>query len=237
MKNYTFLKKITTAIIIAIVSFSCEPEVTRNGEQAKATDKPKPESNIIYGDLVIKEQSDYLMIPVNLPDQDREKQNNLSLSRSYERSNNLYNIIFYNKQDGEAHLLLNKKAVINSFELLEVKAANKPITRIWLYKIIDQDTNADKKINGDDAIVGYISDLSGKNLQQITPNNTQIINWILLPSQNAIFLKIIKDSNNDKKFNGEDNTNFVRVNLERPGIGTEIISDRLEQEIKSYILK
>ncbi|WP_445637528.1 Lipoprotein [Nostoc sp. DSM 114161] len=237
MKNYTFLKKITTAIIIAIVSFSCEPEVTRNGEQAKATDKPKAEQNIIYGDLVIKEQSDYLMIPVNFPDQDREKPNNLSLSRSYERSNNLYNIIFYNKQDGEAHLLLNKKAVINSFELLEVKAANKPITRVWLYKIIDQDTNADKKINGDDAIVGYISDLSGKNLQQITPNNTQIINWVLLPSQNAIFLKIIKDSNNDKKFTGEDNTNFVRVNLDRPGIGTEIISDRLEQEIKSYILK
>ncbi|BAY74443.1 hypothetical protein NIES25_08560 [Nostoc linckia NIES-25] len=237
MKNYTFLKKITTAIIIAIVSFSCEPEVTRNGEQAKATDKPKPESNIIYGDLVIKEQSDYLMIPVNFPDQDREKQNNLSLSRSYERSNNLYNIIFYNKQDGEGHLLLNKKAVINSFELLDLKAANKPITRLWLYKIIDQDTNADKKINGDDAIVGYISDLSGKNLQQITPNNTQIINWVLVPSQNAIFLKIIKDSNNDQKFTGEDNTNFVRVNLDRPGIGTEIISDRLEQEIKSYIMK
>jgi len=237
MKNYTFLKKITTAIIIAVVSFSCEPEVTRNGEQAKATDKPKPESNIIYGDLLIKEQSDYLMIPVNLPDQEREKNGNLSLSRSYERSNNLYNIIFYRKQDGEAHLLLNKKAVINSFELLEVKAANKPITRLWLYKIIDQDTNADKKINTNDAIVGYISDLSGKNLQQITPNNTQIINWVLLPSQNAIFLKIIKDSNNDQKFTGEDNTNFVRVNLDQPGIGTEIISDRLEQEIKSYILK
>ncbi|MDZ8029006.1 MAG: hypothetical protein RMX97_30575 [Nostoc sp. DedQUE11] len=237
MKNYTFLKKITTAIIIAIVSFSCEPEVTRNNEQAKATDKPKSESNIIYGDLVIKEQSDYLMIPVNFPDQDREKEKNLSLSRSYERSNNLYNIIFYNKQDGEAHLLLNKKAVINSFELLEVKAANKPITRVWLYKIIDQDTNVDKKINADDAIVGYISDLSGKNLQQITPNNTQIINWVVVPSQNAIFIKIIKDSNNDKKFTGADNTNFVKVNLDQPGIGTEIISDRLEQEIKSYILK
>ncbi|MDZ8078897.1 MAG: hypothetical protein RMX35_07330 [Nostoc sp. DcaGUA01] len=237
MKNYTFLKKITTAIIIAIVSFSCEPEVTRNNEQAKATDKPKSESNIIYGDLVIKEQSDYLMIPVNFPDQEREKENNLSLSRSYERSNNLYNLIFYNKQDGEAHLLLNKKAVINSFELLEVKAANKPITRVWLYKIIDQDTNVDKKINADDAIVGYISDLSGKNLQQITPNNTQIINWVVVPSQNAIFIKIIKDSNNDKKFTGADNTNFVKVNLDQPGIGTEIISDRLEQEIKSYILK
>jgi hypothetical protein len=177
------------------------------------------------------------MIPVNFTDQDRNQDNNLSVSRSYGKSSSLYNIVFYRKQDGEAHLLLNKKALINSFDFLEVKTTNQTVTRIWLYKIIDQDTNGDKKINTDDAIVGYISDLSGKNLQQITPNNTQVLNWVVVPSQNAIFIKILKDSNNDKKFSAEDNTNFVRVNLERPGIGTEIISDRLEQEVKSYIVK
>lgn len=58
---------------------------------------------------------------------------------------------------------------------MEVKAANKPTTRVWLYRIIDQDTNTDKKLNGEDATIGYLSDLSGKNLQQITPNNTRII--------------------------------------------------------------
>ncbi|PHJ57975.1 hypothetical protein VF14_28470 [Nostoc linckia z18] len=237
MKKYTLLKKIATAIIIGLVSFSCEPEVTRNGEQAKATDQKKSESNIIYGNLIIKEQSDYLMIPVNFTDQDRNQDNNLSVSRSYGKSSSLYNIVFYRKQDGEAHLLLNKKALINSFDFLEVKTTNQAVTRIWLYKIIDQDTNGDKKINIDDAIVGYISDLSGKNIQQITPNNTQVLNWVVVPSQNAIFIKILKDSNNDKKFSAEDNTNFVRVNLDRPGIGTEIISDRLEQEVKSYIVK
>lgn len=58
---------------------------------------------------------------------------------------------------------------------MEVKAANKPTTRVWLYRIIDQDTNTDKKLNGEDATIGYLSDLSGKNLQQITLNNTRII--------------------------------------------------------------
>ncbi|MDF5711248.1 MAG: hypothetical protein PUP90_27150 [Nostoc sp. S4] len=237
MKNYKFLKKITTAIIIAAVSFSCESKITRKTEQAKATDKPKSQSNIVYGDLIIKEQSDYLMIPVNLPEDNQEKESNLNLSRSYQRKNLLYNIIFYRKQDGETHLLLNKKALINSFDLLEVKAAEKPITRVWLYRIIDQDTNADQKLNIEDAIIGYISDLSGKNIQQITPNNTKIINWVVVPGQNAIFIKIIKDSNNDKKFTEEDKTNFVRVNLDKPGIGTEIVSEQVEQEIKSYVFK
>jgi len=237
MRGYSFLNKITTAIIIATLSFSCKSSVSRNTEQAKATDKPKSQPNIVYGDLIIKEQSDYLMIPVTVAEQNEDKGIDLKLSRSYERNNQLYNIIFYRKQDGEAHLLLNKKAIITSFDLLEVKAANKPTTRVWLYRIVDQDTNTDKKLSSEDATIGYLSDLSGKNLQQITPNNTRIISWVVVPSQNAIFLKIIKDSDNNKKFTAEDKTNFVRVNLDKPSMGTEIISDQIEQEIKSYIFK
>ncbi|MEH2366990.1 hypothetical protein [Nostoc sp.] len=239
MKNSRFLNKITTAMIVAALSFSCKSSVSKNAEQAKATEKPKPQQNLIYGDLIIKEKSDYLMIPVSLAEQNEDKGVDLNLSRSYEngRNNQLYNIIFYQKQGGEAHLLLNKKAIIASFDLLEVKAANKLTTRVWLYKIIDQDTNTDKKLNSEDAIIGYLSDLSGKNLQQITPNNTRIISWVIVPGQNAIFLKILKDSDNDKKFTKEDKTNFVKVNLDKIGMGNEIISDQIEQEIKSYVFK
>lgn len=237
MRDYSFLNKITTTIIIATLSFSCKSSVSRNAEQAKATEEPKSQPNLVYGDLIIKEQSDYLMIPVTLAEQNEEKGIDLKLSRSYERNNQLYNIIFYHKQDGEAHLLLNKKAIITSFDLLEVKAANKPTTRFWLYRIVDQDTNTDKKLSSEDATIGYLSDLSGKNLQQVTPNNTRIISWVVVPSQNAIFLKIIKDSDNNKKFTAEDKTNFVRVNLDKPSMGTEIISEQIEQEIKSYVFK
>ncbi|QMS88974.1 hypothetical protein HUN01_15700 [Nostoc edaphicum CCNP1411] len=237
MRGYRFLNKITTAIIITTLSFSCKSSVSRNAEQAKATEKSKPQPNLVYGDLIIKEQSDYLMIPVSLAEQNEDKGIDLKLSRSYERNNQLYNIIFYQKQDGEAHLLLNKKAIITSFDLLEVKAANKPITRVWLYRIVDQDTNTDKKLSSEDATIGYLSDLSGKNLLQVTPNNTRIISWVIVPSQNAIFLKIIKDSDNNKKFTAEDKTNFVRVNLDKPSMGTEIISEQIEQEIKSYVFK
>ncbi|MFN6569199.1 hypothetical protein [Dendronalium sp. ChiSLP03b] len=237
MNNYRCLSKISTAMIVATLCFSCESIPTRKTEQVKAADQQKTQPNVVYGELIIKEQSDYLMIPVNITEPDRDKGINLDYSRSYKRENPLYNIMFYHKQDGETHLLLNKKAIINSFDLLESKAATKPQTRFWLYRILDQDTNADKKLNSEDAIVGYLSDLSGKNLQQITPNNSQVIKWVVIPSQNAIFLKIIKDSNNDKKFTEADKTNFIRVNLDRPGMGTEIISEQIEQEVKSYILK
>jgi hypothetical protein len=233
-----YLKNITLVIFVASLSLSCDFNTARKAEQVQAVAQQQPEPKISYGDLIVKEQSDYLMIPVNVIEQNSKKESFLETSASYKRDYRLlYNLIFYRKQDGDTHLLLDKKALISSFDLIETKSTGKPPTRVWLYQIIDQDTNKDKKLNQQDAVIGYTSDLSGKNLQQVTPNNTKIINWVLVPSQNAIFIKIHRDSNNDNKFTELDQTNFVRVNLEQPSMGTEIISEQIEQKIKSHILK
>ncbi|PMB45683.1 hypothetical protein CEN39_26830, partial [Fischerella thermalis CCMEE 5201] len=143
----------------------------------------------------------------------------------------------YGKKDGKTNILLNKKAIINGFDLLEEKKAGKSSSRYWLYQIIDSDTNGDQKLDTQDAKIGYLSDLSGNNLQQITPNNSQILNWTLVQSAGAIFIKILKDSDNDQKFTEKDETNFIRVNLDKPVIGSEIISDEIEQKIKSLLVK
>ncbi|MGI8499706.1 MAG: hypothetical protein ACR2LR_00995 [Hassallia sp.] len=233
------MKKITTAIIVATLSSSCQANVFRKAEQAKtkAITEEKSQPNIVYGDLILKEQSDYLMIPVSIKDNNQNRRNYLDSSAYSDREIRLYNIIFHHKKNGETHLLLKKKAIITSFDFLEKKEAEKPSTRFWLYRIIETDTNKDNKLNSQDAIIGYISDSSGKNLQQITPNNTQLISWTIVQSVGAIFLKIIEDSDNDKKFTEKDKINFIKVNLNKPVIGAAIISDQIDQEIKSYILK
>ncbi len=239
MINYNLLKKITTAIIVATLSLSCQANVPRKLEQgkAKAIDEQKSQPNIVYGDLILKEQSDYLMIPVSIKDNNQNRGSYLDSSAYSDKEIQLYNIIFSHKINGNTNLLLNKKAIITSFDFLEKKEEGKPSTRFWLYRIIENDTNKDNKLNSQDAIIGYISDSSGRNLQQITPNNTQLISWTIVQSVGAIFLKITEDSDNDKKFTERDNINFIKVNLNKPAIGTEIISDKIEQQIKSYILK
>jgi hypothetical protein len=235
-KNYSLLRKITLTIFLGGLCCACSANVDRTTEQAKAVVQQQKEPEISYGDLIIKEQSDYLIVPVNVKNIDRDKDSILDSSRSYKENYNLlYNLIFYRKQDGETHLLLDKKAIINAFDFIETKSSGKPPTRVWLYQIIDQDTNQDKQLNSEDAVIGYMSDLSGKNLQQVTPNNTKVINWVVLPSQNVVLIKILKDSNGDNKFTSADKTNFVRVSLEQPKMGTEMISETIEQKIKSYI--
>ncbi|PLZ94892.1 hypothetical protein CEN50_24055 [Fischerella thermalis CCMEE 5268] len=233
MDNHIFFKKIAVFTLVAALSFSCEGGITRKSEQTQATAQQKSEQNLVYGELIVKEQSDYLMIPVGLTDKNQDR------LHSYENRYNYYynNIIFYGKKDGKTNLLLNKKAIINGFDLLEDKKAGKSSFRYWLYQIIDSDTNGDKKLDTQDAKIGYLSDLSGNNLQQITPNNSQILNWTLVQSAGAIFIKILKDSDNDQKFTEKDETNFIRVNLDKPVIGSEIISDEIEQKIKSLLVK
>jgi hypothetical protein len=238
MVNNSFIQRIILTTIISSLSLSCSANIAQNTEpiNTNAPEKPQPEPDIAYGDLILKGSSDYLMIPVNLIEKNKEDTSSFNLSRYENKYSKLSNFIFYQKADGASHLLLNKKAIINSFDLLEVKSPSKPTTRFWLYRIIDQDTNKDKQLNTADATVGYLSDLSGKNLRQITPNNTQIINWVVVPSQNALFLKIIKDSNQDQKFTDKDTTNFVRVNLDKPEVGAEIISSQIEQEINKSLV-
>jgi hypothetical protein len=243
MNKSRFWQNIATTVCISMLAVACNNNTPQNTQSKPSGNNSQPSGNnsqqesssksqIEYGDLIIKDQSDYVMIPVYI-----QKEGGLLDRASYKRGTITNNFIFYHKPNGAINILLKKEALIDSFQLLETKNAGKPDTRVWFYGIIDQDTNEDKKINQDDAIIGYISDLAGQNLQQITPNNTRMLNWVVLPGQNALLIRILKDSNNDKKFTSEDTENFVRVNLDKPEIGQEIISDQINQEIRSYLTK
>ncbi|WP_016870353.1 MULTISPECIES: hypothetical protein [Fischerella] len=116
MVNHIFFKKIAVFTLVAALSFSCEGGITRKSEQTQATAQQKSEQNIVYGELIVKEQSDYLMIPVGLTDKNQDR-----LSSYENRSSYYNNIIFYGKKDGQTNILLNKKAIITNFDLLEEK--------------------------------------------------------------------------------------------------------------------
>jgi len=240
MNRCNFVIKTVASIFFATLSVSCNARVNRNRPQSQVNAQQTPQPSIVYGDLIIKEESDYLMIPVSIfPDINQGEKSwvnkaSSSYSRSYKDRKNVYNLIFYSKKDASKNVLLDRKSIIKSFDLIEKKTIGQPIKRFWLYRIIEKDTNGDDKLNYQDATIGYLSDLSGKNLQKITPDNTQLNSWNIVQSTGAIFLEITKDTDNDKKF---DTKSYIRVNLDNPSIGEEIISNQLEDKIKSYIVK
>lgn len=158
----------------------------------------------------------------------------LSRSKSYKSDPFLTtNLIFHHKETGSSHLLLDRKAIISQFEDLSVltedrdkgkskgisisngksettvtpKEANESqekLPQLWLYKIIEKDTNADERLTDKDAILGYLSDRAGKNLQAITPKDSQLLNWQLFREDNILLLEVKEDSNRDREFTETD---------------------------------
>ena len=237
MSCCNLFKKSILTLIVATVSLSCNARVNREKRQSQANAQQNLQPSIVYTDLLVRKESDYLMIPVSIfPDANQGEKSWVDISsRSYKgRKRNIYNIIFYSKKDASTKALLDRKAIIKSFDLIERKPIGQPITRFWLYRIIETDTNGDKKLNYQDATIGYLSDLSGENLQKITPDNIQLNSWKIVQSTGAIFLEITRDTDNDRKF---DTKSYIRVNLDNPTIGKPIISEQLEEEIKSFIVK
>lgn len=179
-----------------------------------------------YGEVIIQDDVQEVIIPVGIS---VESYNRFSSSSKFHSQSDLYdansllatNLIFYNPKNNKTHLLLEQKAVISQFNYLQNPDLNREVTnkitrRIAtaknqsppaqkiIYKIIDNDTDADGKLTRADAEIGYLSNLSGKELVQITPAQTKLLNWQLAPQTNMILISLQLDSNEDKKFTRED---------------------------------
>ncbi len=241
MVYFRYLQFFLTVIVLGTFLFGCEEPQKKQAQ--KTTDLPSQEpTTIVYNDLIIKEQSNYILIPVGISPDKNEQREGL-FSRKSDTSKNLYNIIFYDKTNAKTSLLLKKQAIIKSFNFLEIDALSKTeepekkTKNFWIYRIINSDTNRDGKLNDLDANIGYISDLSGKNLRPITPSNSQLLDWSVLPAQGEILIKILNDSDKDLKFTEKDKISFIKLNLNKPKIGNKLINNELEQKIKSYAIE
>lgn len=259
MINPNIFRKVATTLALIAITLSCSATKTVNQAQKKA-EKPQPQ--IAYGDLIVDTESEYIMIPVILSSDEKESERNpISSKLNFSRNRRMigYNMIFYNKTNGKSNILLNRKALISKFEYLlgkkkpgnpsnqneqtsqpkqnpSKKVSSKPQNQLLLFHIIDSDTNADGKLDGADAIVGYLSNLGGKSLQAITPPDTQLMSWVFDEKSGGIFVTIRKDSDGDRKFTEKDDIDFVRVNVSKPNIGKEIIDGKTREELQKIML-
>ena len=221
-----------TIVALAGLAFAaCTSKTVGQSEENEAS-PPK----ITYGGIILPENSDYLIVPVNLGAERGSKLEILSGERTYEGGANLYNLIFYNRKDGSSHLLLDKKAAIASFDILsQDQKDSEPTLQRVLYRIIEVDTNEDGSLNNQDAVIGYLSDLSGKTLTQVTPNDTQLLSWQVDEASGSLFLHIQNDSDSNQQFTAKDSTTILKVDLEKPAVGNAIIPDKILTQLESIL--
>ena len=103
------------------------------------------------------------------------------------------------------------------------------------YRVVKHDFNNDSVYDSKDAIILYVSDLDGKNLIQITPDNERFVDYTKYSEHNLILIKTIIDSNNDSIFANTDETSFREMKLNNPAMGKEIFSVSLRDSLRSIL--
>lgn len=223
---------IAASVLLSTLALACSPIwENRLNRTAQAQEE---ETQINYGEIA-DASSEYIMIPVEVADNKSFLGNDYA-SEYRNKGTSPVNMIFHSLKTGQSHLLLNKKAVISQWQFVELKKEqDKPVRKVLLLRLIEADTNGDQKFDWNDASVAYLADNLGKNIRRITPLNAQVSGWKYDKNRHVIFLRVIKDSDNNKKFTNQDEVNFIKVNPKNPGQGKEIISDQIQQQLKSLI--
>lgn len=231
----------TTALFLSLISISCTGSFRSNSTSIPATTANATQDAafpIFYGEIIEPENSEHIIIPVGYYSGYGKSRGISDYTRSSGDTSYLvpYNMIFHHKTTGATHLLLSKNSIINAYNFIPLNnKQGKPENKFIFFQVIDQDTNGDGKKNALDAMIGYLADMAGKNVTQITPNNTNLASWHLDSKQGFMLVKITADTNSDQSFTEADDIGFIRVNLNQPQIGVDIITPTMRQQLNQKI--
>jgi hypothetical protein len=181
------------------------------------------------------DSSKYIIYPLI---KDRSTEENYGSSSSG-RAATYWNLVFYNPSTKEYHLLDTSKMILSSYNngstsSTDDKAAGKMgfADKFIFYSVITTDFNKDNTLDEDDPKYLYVSDKSGYNFKQISPDNLSITGWYAIKGTTKVIIQTIKDSNNDKKFDQDDEQVPFIYDLAKGGKAEQVFSKDFKQSTK-----
>jgi len=149
------------------------------------------------------------------------------------------NLVIHDKKNVHSHLLLDHKALISKIYLPSsfVNGSDaKPDsgTKYLLLGIQEQDTNGDGYINDEDAEVLYAVDVANPTPIRLTPAGTQL-HEIIADGPDTLYIRVLRDSDGDRKFTIADESVILRVDLRHPAEGQPVLDEQLRKRARSII--
>jgi hypothetical protein len=231
--------KISFPLVSILLLVSCKQPQPAPAPEAKATDSaavvndPKNNLNIQASSFTEIDSSGILMFPLAMGETGRDKGSFLYKDMPPGR---YWNIIFYNAKTGAHHLLSEQKMLISSFESKYSSGDNTPVipylSKYIFYQVITTDYNNDKLLNSDDPQYLFISDKEGNNFRQLSPAGCNLRSWDFIKSANKVLITATKDSDNNKKFEENDEVSVFEVDMEKETPATEIFPQELKKKLK-----
>jgi hypothetical protein len=172
---------------------------------------------------IVIDSASSLMIPVRY-NTELLTSNKLALWNDY-----YANIIFYDVEKDSSKRLFPDDTFIRGFASTDYSRtarvpANRSMSSNWIFYFVKEtDSNANGRIDSDDPYTLYLSDRQGGGLKALTQPTESAISIEIFDKQGFALVKLQRDANGDKAFNGKDkDVYYVRLDLKTLAFGNKI---------------
>ncbi len=244
-------------ILIAFAIFQSLSHREPQGLAVRHDDKPKPKQNLVLCAPARVSGSEYEYIAVGaVVQRDADETPSMAL-RTYvasvdygeskfadcglsplRHSGRIFNVVIRNVRTGEERMLLSQPGQIETLNVPGEKCdrGEGSLPCGWLlWTIRPADSNNDGLINGRDAVVAYVSELSAVDLKQVTPSDATVLSRVWSPEDHSLIFQIRRDTNGDKEFTDEDGSDLLRVDLEKPVMGVALLTDTTKKKLEEAL--
>lgn len=223
---------ITSALITLFILTSCQKEekpkvIYPENEQIESVELKKDTTLIEISDLPIHiDSTKYIIHPIGEFQMYGSRGSKIYFGSSnsgsgsfkissynrYEISGNLNNLKFQHLESEELIGLTDRIIKINSITFLR-DIFDKTQRQYLIYKVLDQDTNRDGKLDDDDIETLYLSNIDGKKFTKLTPEYQELIDWNIIQELNRIYFRSIEDTNKNGEFDKDDRLHYHYVDF------------------------
>jgi hypothetical protein len=213
------LKQLSITLSVLILAACNDTKQDVNLQQDLKNDTTAKAIQIMFAEPQIIDSSHFIIYPLIFERTSYEGYG--SSSRGEETS--YWNLIFYNTETAQQHLLIpNKKILIYSINLSSSSSSSS--VDIWknginifdsniIYTAVSKDYNLNNQLDQFDPNYIFVSDKEGNSFRQISPEDYNISSWDVVKGTSKIIMQGQKDANGDKKFDANDTTIPLIVDL------------------------
>ncbi len=224
------MKRIIASLFLVTALVSCKeekatPKVIYEEGKSKVENTVRDTASFKVADLpILMEGTQYLIHPigdVRVYDTDSKaygssKTNQVSYAISnynrFEITGYFDNLNFQHIDSTSVKPLTTEKIQIQTATFLEA-IAHKTKKQIFVYTLVDSDTNRDGKINQNDIKSLYLSTADGENFTKLSEEFQELIDWNIVEAQNRLYFRCIEDINKNGAFDKNDKVHYHFVDL------------------------
>ncbi|WP_316793786.1 hypothetical protein [Pedobacter frigoris] len=212
----------TSAFLISSCNHSDKNSIPVQGNTSKNKDKKNNSLIPVFNEGIPLENTTSIMYPIALGVAGKDDEG-LKKYRSDSDSGPYWNIAFYDHKTGVSSLLDSGRTIlINSFQKLK---------EVIIYSVRIKDYNGDGKLDRNDPVCLFTSNLAGKNFKQITPDHLDARNFRSIDKSNIILIQAISDSNKDKAFDDDDLVTPMIFDSEKAETAKETFNSSFKNEV------